>query len=60
MENGEKFNQIKYINQYNKDNYDRIYLMVPKGQKEIIKAKAKAVGLSINEYINRLIEKEDA
>lgn len=63
MENGEKFDQIKYINQYNKENYDRIYLMVPKGKKEAIKAKAKAAGKSINEYINIAISekmKEDA
>lgn len=56
----EKFNQIAYQNQFNKENYDRIEIIVPKGQKAVIKAKAKAAGLSVSEYINRAIEKEDA
>ena len=56
----EKFNQIAYQNQFNKENYDRIEIIVPKGQKAVIKAKAKAAGLSVSEYINRAIEKENA
>lgn len=59
----EKFDQIAYQDSYNKENYDRIYLRVPKGQKEIIRAVAKAAGKSVNEYINNAISekmKEDA
>lgn len=47
----EKFDQIKYQNEYNKQKYDRITIMVPKGVKEELKAKAKAEGMSMNEYI---------
>lgn len=51
-----KFDQIKYQNEYNKANYDRIEIVVPKGRKEIIKAHAKANGQSVNEFINLAID----
>ena len=46
---------IKYNNGYNARAYDRINLMVPKGDKEIVKARAAELGDSINGYINKLI-----
>ena len=52
----EKFNQIKYQNEFIKQKYDRINLTVPKGKKEKIKAAAKAAGQSVNEYINSAID----
>ena len=52
----EKFNQIKYQNEFNKANYDRIEIIVPKGKKEIIKEKAKIAGQSVSEYINQAID----
>lgn len=51
-----KFDQIKYQNEYNKANYDRIEVVVPKGRKEIIKQYAKANGQSVNEFINLAID----
>ena len=54
----EKFDQIEYQNEYNKEKYDRISLMVPKGKKDIIKAHAKAKGQSVNEFINLAIEEK--
>ena len=53
-----KFNQVKYQNEYNRQNYDRFSLMLPKGKKELIKEAAKAVGLSMNEYINKIIDEK--
>ena len=47
---------IKYNNQFNKDNYDRISLMIPKGKKEVIQLCAKVDGESVNGFINRLID----
>ena len=41
---------------YNEKAYDKIYLTVPKGQKEVIKAHAESKGASVNSYINALIE----
>ena len=51
----EEFNQIKYQNEFKKRNYDRFELVMPKGQKEVIKQRAKAVGQSLSEYINTAI-----
>lgn len=49
-------NLIKYNNNFNKENYDRISLMVAKGKKEIIQQKAKENGESVNGFINRAID----
>lgn len=57
-ENKKEFNQIEYQNKYIKEKYDRVGLTMPKGKKEIIKARALEEGLSINEYINALIDKD--
>lgn len=51
----DKADAIKYNNDYNARAYDRINLIVPKGDKEIIKARADELGESINGYINKLI-----
>lgn len=39
-----------------KDRYDRIQVVVPKGQKDIIKAAADKAGESVNEYIKKSID----
>ena len=44
-------------NKYNAKAYDQIPLRVKAGQKEKIRAHAISKGLSINSYINDLIEK---
>lgn len=54
----QEFNQIAYQNDYIREKYDRINLTVPKGRKEEIKKKAAAVGKSVNEYINSLIDND--
>ena len=54
----QEFNQIAYQNDYIKEKYDRINLTVAKGRKEEIKKKAAAAGMSVNEYINSLIDKD--
>ena len=57
-ENTKEFNQIKYQNKYIKEKYDRVGLTMPKGKKEVIKSRALEEGMSINEYINSLINKD--
>ena len=52
----DKTNAIKYNNEFNKQAYDRISLMVAKGKKELIQEKAKANGESLNAFINRAID----
>ncbi len=43
-------------NKYNAKAYDRIALTVKKGQREIIKTHAESNGMSLNGYINKLID----
>lgn len=53
-----EFNQIKYQNDFNKEKYDRITIMVPKGEKDIISEIAKRAGMSRNEYIYTAIQEK--
>ena len=54
----EKLDKTAYKNQFIAENYDRINLTVPKGNKDRIKAHADKNGESINGYINRLIDSD--
>ena len=45
-----------YINQRKKDLYDQILLNVPKGTKDKLKEVSETVGISVSDYINRLIK----
>ena len=51
-----KFNSTAYKAEFNKANYDRIELKIPKGKKAEWKAKAKAEGLSLTAWITKQIE----
>lgn len=48
----------KAKNKYNSENYERIPLNVPKGDKDKIKAHAESMGESVNGFINRAIENQ--
>ncbi len=45
-------------NKYNAKAYDRIALQVKKGQRKIIRTYAESKGMSLNGYINMLIEND--
>lgn len=47
--------KTEYKNNWQKENVDRINLIVPKGQKDTIKAHAETRGESMNGFINRAI-----
>lgn len=49
-----KANQ-RAVNKYKRNNYDRIEITVPKGQREVFQAHAAARGESVNAFINRAI-----
>lgn len=51
-----EFNQIAYQTEFNKRNYDRIEIKVPKGRKAVIVAAATAAGQSVNEFIAKAID----
>ena len=48
--------QQKAVNKYVKNNYDRINVTFPKGQKEIIMQAAEAAGESVNGYIKKAVD----
>ena len=47
---------IKYNNDYNREQYDRIALMVKKGRKAELQAYAASKNESLNAFINRAID----
>lgn len=52
------FDANTYNAAYKRDNYDQILLRVPKGMREEIAKQATDRGLSLNQYIISLIEKD--
>lgn len=56
--------QQKAVNKYVKNNYDRINVTFPKGQKDVIRQVAETSGESLNNYIrkavNQRMERENA
>lgn len=50
--------QQKAVHKYIKENYDRLEITLPKGQKEVIKAFAASNGESVNAFVSRLIARE--
>lgn len=54
----DKFNQIKYQNDYKRKNYDRMELLVPKGEKAEIKEVAKSLGKSVNEFVYSAVKEK--
>lgn len=51
----DKADTIRYNNDFNKRTYDRINLIVPKGEKERIKVAAERSNESVNALINRVV-----
>ena len=47
--------QQRAVNKYVANNYDRVLVTMPKGQKDLIKSHAEAHGESVNGFINRAI-----
>lgn len=48
--------QQKAVHKYVRENYDRLDLTLPKGQKEVIKAAADELGESVNGFIGKAID----
>lgn len=50
--------QIKAVSKYEKENYDKVLVRMPKGKRESVKDHAEAQGESINGFINRAIDEQ--
>lgn len=57
MDSNIKFNPTKYKNDFQRDNYDRIVVLVPKGEKEKFKAYAVEQKKSLNAFILESVKK---
>lgn len=54
---GMAFDQKKYIDEFNKENYDRISIRIPKGKKdELTKLAKQKGGRSVNRLIIEALE----
>ena len=54
----DKGKELSYIAQYQKDNYDRITVMAPKGTKRQIKAAAELKNMKLSAFVLDCVEKE--
>ena len=50
---------FRYLNEYQKENYDRITILVQKGRKKEIQMAAKRLGMSATEYIVSCINEHE-
>lgn len=50
--------QVKATNKYNSKAYDRIQIVVPKGQKAAVEAHASSKGESVNGLVNALLRQD--
>lgn len=50
--------QQKASRKWNNNNLDRLYIFVPKGQKEVIRAMAESKGESLNSYVVKAIQRQ--
>ena len=48
--------QQKAVNKYVKNNYDRINVTFPKGEKDLLKNHVKSTGESVNSFILRSVK----
>lgn len=58
MEEKKKFDKIAYNNDFIKRKYDRLYILVEKGEKDRLKTHAESHGESLNEFIKRAISEQ--
>lgn len=51
----EKFNEVKYKNDYSKANYYTAKAIFPKADEQLIKSAAAAAGQSVSEFIKTAV-----
>lgn len=54
----DKKKELSYIAQYQKDNYDRITVMAPKGTKEELRKAADLKGIKLSAFVLDAVQKE--
>ena len=56
IERPETFDKVKYNNDYIKNNYDSLRVVIPKGIKTKLQQYCKNQGISLNKLINNYID----
>ena len=56
----DKEQMIKSVNDYNKKTYDRVTVLLPKGDRDKLRKYARTHGESMNAYLLRLIQEDIA
>lgn len=51
----DKAQGFEYMNRYNRENYDRVTVMLPKGAKVALQEAARSAGVSVGEFIRQAI-----
>lgn len=54
----DKEKALKYVNEYQKEKYDRITVMAEKGKKEVYAQAAKKAGMSLSAFIMMCVDEE--
>lgn len=54
----EKFSAYSYINQYQKDNYERITILMPKQKGQALKEYCKSKKLKMSSFIQQCIDEK--
>lgn len=55
MEETRQFNQFEYVNEYQKENYKRVTLVIKKEEYEKIEEYCKGSGLKVGSFIKKCI-----
>ena len=58
MEFADKKAAFAYVNEYQKEKYDRITVMAEKGKKEKYQMAAKAAGLSLSAFVEMCVDEK--
>lgn len=59
MNQNKEFDAVKYKNEYNSEHYERFTLLMPKGMKDDLKARAKEQGKSLSSYILDIVNERN-
>jgi len=54
----DKKEAFKYINEYQKEKYDRITVLVDKGKKDVYKEAAENEGLSLSAFVMKCVDEK--
>ena len=53
-----KFNQFDYANEYQKENYERVVVLLPKAKGKALKEYCKSKGIKTSAFINQCIDEK--